>query len=73
MRSSPKRLWRTGFFVIEAMLTGGLVARRKALTKSTEYPVLPVEKIWGLNRMFTKQKAAIKLSYALIIMNRYSD
>jgi hypothetical protein len=41
MRSSPKRLWRTGFFVIEAMLTGGLVARRKALTKSTEYPVRP--------------------------------
>ena len=42
MRLSPKRLWRIGFFVIEAMLTGGLVARRKALTKSTEYPVRPV-------------------------------
>jgi hypothetical protein len=41
MRSSPKRLWRIGFFVIKAMLTGGLVARRKALTKSTEYPVRP--------------------------------
>ena len=42
MRLSPKDLWRTGCFVIEAMLTGGLVARRKALTKSTEYPVRPV-------------------------------
>jgi len=28
-------------FVIKAMLIGGLVARRKALTKSTEYPVRP--------------------------------
>ncbi len=42
MRLSPKRLWRTGFLVIEAMLTDGLVARRKALTKITEYPVSPV-------------------------------
>ncbi len=41
MRLSPKHLWRTGSFGIEAMLTGGLVARRKALTKITEYPVRP--------------------------------
>jgi len=49
-RTSP---WRTGFFVIEAMVTGGLVAnmdvgtelqvcaRQKPLTKSTNYPVRP--------------------------------
>ncbi len=41
MRLSPKRLWRTGFFVIEVMLTDGLVARRKTLIKSTEYPARP--------------------------------
>ena len=40
-RTSPKRPWRTGLFVIEAMVTGGLVARRKPLTKSTNYPVRP--------------------------------
>jgi hypothetical protein len=26
MRLSPKRLWRNGFFVIDAVLTGALVA-----------------------------------------------
>jgi len=41
-RTSPRRPWRTGLFVIEAMVTGGLVARRKPLTKSTNYPVRPV-------------------------------
>jgi len=40
-RTSPRRPWRTGLFVIEAMVTGGLVARRKPLTKSTNYPVRP--------------------------------
>ena len=42
MRLSSKHLWRTGFFVIKAMLTGGLVARRKALTQITEHPVCPL-------------------------------
>jgi len=38
-RTSPRGPWRTGLFVIQAMVTGGQVARRKPLSKSTNYPV----------------------------------